>query len=98
MKMFKNVICDAVEYENQIAKFNEKGQLTDIDTIEMAKVITISLNEYKELLIFKGKYEEIKDNKDGIINYLLEHYEKGDISPNQIRKILGFKKKESNEY
>lgn len=56
MKLFKNIIEDAVEYNNAIAKFNSKGQLIDIETVEINKVITISLEEYKELLIYKGKY------------------------------------------
>lgn len=60
MKLFKNIIEDAFEYNNAIAKFNSKGLLTDIETVEINKVITISLEEYKELLLIKGKYEEIK--------------------------------------
>ena len=54
--------------------------------------IFISILEYKELLIIKGKYEELKNNKERILNYLLEQYEKGKINPNQIREILGFTK------
>lgn len=56
MKLFKNIIEDAVEYNNAIAKFNSKGKLVDVETVEINKVITISLEEYKELLIYKGKY------------------------------------------
>ena len=32
----------------------------------MQEIITITLEEYKELLIIKGKYEEIKNTKSGI--------------------------------
>lgn len=56
MKLFKNVMEDAIEYNNAIIKFNEKGKPIDIETVEINKVITISLDEYKELLIYKGKY------------------------------------------
>lgn len=93
MKMFKNAIDDAVEYKNQIAKLNKNGQLIDIEPMEMVKVITISLEEYKELLICKGKCEELKESKEKIVDYLLEHYKKGDISPNEIRELLGYKKR-----
>ena len=92
MKLFKNIIDEELEYRNKIAKFNEQGKLIDIDTIEMAKLITISLNEYKELLVCKGKYESLKENADKIVDSLLQHYKKGDISPNQVRELLGFKK------
>lgn len=35
------------------------------------KQITISLEEYKELLIIKGKYEELNLNKDIFLGNLL---------------------------
>lgn len=56
MKLFKNVIEDGLEYNNMIKKYNSKNQLIDITPIEINKVITITLEEYKELLIYKGKY------------------------------------------
>ena len=56
MKLFKNIIEDAVEYNNAILKFNSHGKPIDIESVEINKVITISLEEYKELLIYKGKY------------------------------------------
>lgn len=59
MKLLKNIIEDAVEYNNAITKFNSKGQLVDIEAVEINKVITISLEEYKELLIYKGKYLDL---------------------------------------
>lgn len=56
MKLFKNVMQDGLEYNNMIKKYNSKNQLVDITPIEIDKVITITLEEYKELLIYKGKY------------------------------------------
>ncbi len=56
MKLFKNIIEDGLEYNAMIKKYNSKNQLVDIAPIEVDKVITISLEEYKELLIYKGKY------------------------------------------
>ena len=56
MKLFKNVIEDAFEYNQAIAKLNSRGKPIDIELVEINKVITISLEEYKELLIYKGKY------------------------------------------
>lgn len=80
MKLFKNVIQDGLEYNNMIKKYNSKNQLVDITPIEIDKVITITLEEYKELLIYKGKYlgltginETTKLYADGI-----EVYEKND--------------------
>lgn len=80
MKLFKNVIQDGFEYNNMIKKYNSKNQLVDITPIEIDKVITITLEEYKELLIYKGKYlgltginETTKLYADGI-----EVYEKND--------------------
>lgn len=35
----------------------------------MQKEITISMEEYKELLIIKGKYEELKENQKPKITY-----------------------------
>lgn len=56
MGLFKNIIEDGYEYNKMLAKFNEKKELVDVETIEVNKVITISLEEYKELLVYKGKY------------------------------------------
>ena len=89
MKLFKNIIEDAVEYNNAIAKFNSKGQLVDIETVEINKVITISLEEYKELLLIKGKYEEIKNKNSQLIEELLDKMKKGKVTANQVRIILG---------
>lgn len=54
--MFKNIIDDAIEYNKHIAKYNEKNEFIEIAPIKEEKVITITLDEYKELLIYKGKY------------------------------------------
>lgn len=56
MKLFKNVLEDGFEYNNMIKKYNSKNQLVELAPIEIDKVITITLEEYKELLIYKGKY------------------------------------------
>ena len=56
MKIFKNIIEDGLEYNAMIKKYNSKNQLVDVAPIEIDKVITITLEEYKELLIYKGKY------------------------------------------
>ena len=54
--MFKNIIDDAIEYNKHIAKYNEKNEFIEIAPIKEEKVITITLDEYKEHLIYKGKY------------------------------------------
>ena len=36
----------------------------------MKDTIEISLEEYKELLEIKGKYEELKDNKENKVKYI----------------------------
>lgn len=56
MKLFRNVIDDAIEYNKHIANYNEKNELIKLAPITEEKVITITLEEYKELLIYKGKY------------------------------------------
>lgn len=58
MQIFKNIINDAVDYNDMIEKYNSKGKpkIQQIEKVEINKVITISLEEYKELLIYKGKY------------------------------------------
>lgn len=56
MKVIKNIVDDAIEYNKHIAKFNSKGKLIDLEPIKEEKVITITLDEYKELLVYKGKY------------------------------------------
>lgn len=61
MKLFKNVIEDTYDYNAMIKKYNSKNQLVDIQQIEIAKVITISLEEYTELLVYKGKYLGLKN-------------------------------------
>lgn len=56
MKLFRNVIDDAIEYNKHIAKYNEKNEFVKLAPIKGEKVITITLDEYKELLVYKGKY------------------------------------------
>jgi hypothetical protein len=80
MKLFRNVIDDAIEYNKHIAKYNEKNEFIELAPIKEEKVITITLDEYKELLVYKGKYlgltginETTKLDADGI-----EVYEKND--------------------
>ena len=48
MKLFKNIIEDGYEYNKMLEKFNEKGKFTDLEMIDINKVITIPLEEYKE--------------------------------------------------
>lgn len=80
MKPFKNVIQDGLEYNNMIKKYNSKNQLVDITPIEIDKVITITLEEYKELLIYKGKYLELTGINETTKLYAdgIEVYEKND--------------------
>lgn len=56
MKIFRNVIDDAIEYNKHIKKYNEIEKSIRLEPITQEKVITITLEEYKELLIYKGKY------------------------------------------
>lgn len=56
MKVIKNIIDDAMEYNSHIEKYNSKNKLIAIEPIKEEKVITITLDEYKELLVYKGKY------------------------------------------
>lgn len=56
MKIIKNIITDGIEYNNFIQKYNSKNKLVDLEPIKEEKVITITLDEYKELLVYKGKY------------------------------------------
>lgn len=56
MKIFKNIIEDGYEYNKMLAKSNKEPEIIGIGEVEVNKVITISLEEYKELLIYKGKY------------------------------------------
>ena len=76
MKLFRNVIDDAIEYNKHIAKYNEKNEFIELAPIKEEKVITITLDEYKELLVYKGKYlgltginETTKLDADGIEVY-----------------------------
>lgn len=57
MKFVKNIADDKCF----INLFNEKGKQIDIKPIEVEKVITIPLDEYKSLLITSGKYLKLKD-------------------------------------
>lgn len=56
MKIFKNIIDDAIEYNKHIAGFNSNNEVIKLEPIKEEKVITITLEEYKELLVYKGKY------------------------------------------
>lgn len=56
MKVFRNVIDDAIEYNKHISIYNKKNEFINLEPITEEKVITITLNEYKELLVYKGKY------------------------------------------
>lgn len=56
MKIVKNIINDATEYNKLIARFNSRNEFIDLEPIKEEKVITITLEEYKELLVYKGKY------------------------------------------
>lgn len=51
----------------------------------MIDKITITLEEYKELLIIKGKYEELKSRDSSWIKPIIswkDYYGKPDIDPN----------------
>ena len=61
VKLFKNVIEDTYDYNAMIKKYNSKNQLVDIQQIEIARVITIPLEEYADLLVYKGKYLGLKN-------------------------------------
>lgn len=66
----------------------------EVDVIPLDQVettIMISISKYEELLTIKGKYEELKNNQTDLVNTLLDKYNEGKITINQIREILGFK-------
>lgn len=54
--------------------------------MEQQKVITITLEEYKELLMIKGKYEELKEINKPVITYrgITFNDEKPIISPYKV--------------
>lgn len=56
MKLIKNIIDDAIEYNKRIARLNSVNKEIKLEPVEEEKVITITLDEYKELLVYKGKY------------------------------------------
>lgn len=56
MKVIKNIINDAIEYNKCIARFNSENKEIELEPVGEEKVITITLDEYKELLVYKGKY------------------------------------------
>lgn len=56
MKVIKNIINDAITYNKCIAELNSKNKEIKLEPVEVEKVITITLDEYKELLVYKGKY------------------------------------------
>lgn len=51
--------------------------------------ILIPFSKYEELLVIKGKYDELKNNN--LVAILIDKYNDGKITINQIREILGFK-------
>lgn len=66
----------------------------EVDVIPLDQVettIMIPISKYEELLTIKGKYEELKNNQTDLVNTLLDKYNEGKITINQIREILGFK-------
>lgn len=56
MKLFKNIIEDGYEYNKMLARLDKNNEIIGVEEVEVNKVITISLEEYKELLVYKGKY------------------------------------------
>lgn len=82
MKILKNIINDAVDYNDMIERYNSKGKpkIPQMEKVEINKVITISLEEYKELLIYKGKYLGLTGINKTTILYAdgIEVYEKND--------------------
>lgn len=56
MKIFRNIINDSIEYNRHIEKYNANNKDVKLEPITEEKVITITLEEYQELLIYKGKY------------------------------------------
>lgn len=56
MKVIKNIINDTIEYNKRIAGLNSENKEIKLEPVEVEKVITITLDEYKELLVYKGKY------------------------------------------
>ena len=59
MRVIKNIINDAIEYNKRIAVLNSENKEIKLEPVEVEKVITITLDEYKELLVYKGKYLEL---------------------------------------
>lgn len=57
MTIFKNIINDTIEHQRNMKQL-EKQHISPLIT---ELVITIPLEEYKELLIYKGKYLGLKD-------------------------------------
>ena len=56
MKIIKNIINDGIEYNKCVAVLNSKNKEIKLEPVGVEKVITITLDEYKELLVYKGKY------------------------------------------
>lgn len=56
MKVIKNIIDDAIEYNKRITGLNFENKEIKLEPVEEEKVIIITLDEYKELLVYKGKY------------------------------------------
>ena len=62
-----DVINDTIEYKKNLQKL-EEGLLKPIEVIE-DKVITIPLEEYKELLVYKGKYLGVTNKEETMTLY-----------------------------
>ncbi len=66
-----------------------KNEVIPLEQVENR--IMISISEYKELLILKGKYEELKNNQTDLLKQLFDSFNKGKKPINLIREILGLK-------
>lgn len=69
MNIFKNVIGDGSEYNQLVEKYHSTNKLHEVERVEINKVITITLEEYKELLVYKGKYLGIVDSYEKVSIY-----------------------------
>ncbi len=69
----------------------QKPKEFPIFPLDIVETTTITMQEYKELLIIKGKYEELKNKQQDIVNILIDKFSEGKITINQIREILGLK-------
>lgn len=72
-----------------MSKTFRKNEVIPLGQVEERIIIPIS--EYKELLILKGKYEELKNNQTDLLKQLFDSFNKGKKPINVIREILGLK-------